>query len=81
MYDVEVLKRRELCVGDEWVFNEELALLRVDVEPVAGVDADPLADARDEPVHLLVEVGGVIDHIEVRVTYPGGRCVVVQRPR
>lgn len=71
MYNVEVLVGRELCVGRQRCFDEELAFLGVDVEPVAGVDADLLADAGDEAVHLLVEVGGVVDDVEVGVADPG----------
>lgn len=78
--DIEVLEGRELGVGDERRLDEELALLGVDVEPVAGVDADLLAHARDQPVHLLVEIGGVVDHVEVWVTDPCRRRVVVELP-
>lgn len=78
---VEVLERRELRVGNDRWLDEELALLRVDVEAVTGVDADPLAHAVDEPVHLQVEVCGIVDHVEVRVADPSGRRVVVQLPR
>lgn len=81
VHNVEVLERGELRVGDERRLDEELALLRVDVEAVAGVDADLLADARDEPVHLLVEVCGVVDDVEVRVPDPGRGRVVVQLAR
>lgn len=78
VYDVEVLERRELGVGNERRLDKELALLGVDVEPVAGVDAYLLADAGDQPVHLLVEVSGVVDHVEVWVTDPCRRRVVVE---
>lgn len=54
--DVEVLKRRELRVCNERALDEELAFLSVDIEAVTGVDADPLADARDEPVDLFIEI-------------------------
>lgn len=81
VHHVEVLERRELRVGHERRLDEELALLGVDVEAVAGVDADPVAHAREQAVHLLVEVGGVVDHVEVRVADPGGGRVVVQLPR
>lgn len=81
VHDVEVLERGELAVGGEGRLDEELALLGVDVEPVAGVDADPVAHAGEQAVHLLVEVGGVVDHVEVRVADPRGRRVVVQLPR
>lgn len=78
--DIEVLEWRELEVAHERRLDQELALLRVDVEPVAGVDADLLADASYQPVHFLVEVGGVVDDVEVRVADPRGRRVVVQLP-
>lgn len=81
VHHVEVLEGRELRVGRQRRLHEELALLRVDVESVAGVDADLLAHARDQAVHLLVEVRRVVDHVEVRVADPRRRRVVVQLPR
>lgn len=80
VYHVEVLEGRELRIGRERRFDEELALLRVDVEPVARVYADALAHASDESVHLFVEVRGVVYDVEVRVADPRSRCVVVQLP-
>lgn len=76
--DVEILKRRELGVWDERTLDKELPFLCVDIEAVAGVDADPLADASDEPIDLFIEIRGIIDHVKVRVPDPGGRRFVVQ---
>lgn len=76
--NVEVLKRRELRVGNQRALDEELPFLCVDIEAVAGVDADPLADASDEPIDLFIEVCRVVDHVEVRVADPGRRRFVVQ---
>lgn len=81
MHDIEVLERGEFRVGLEGYFDEELALLGVDVEPVSGVDADFLADAGDEAVHLLVEIAGVVDHVEVGMADPRRGRVVVQLSR
>lgn len=78
--DIEVLEGRKLGIRNKWELDEELALLRVDIETVAGVDADLLADASDQSVHLLVEVCRVVDHVEVRVTDPCCGCVVVELP-
>lgn len=81
MHDIEVLKWGELRVWFEWGPDEKLPLLGVDVEAVSGVDADFLADASDEAVHLLVEITGVVDHVEVGMADPGSGCVVIQLPR
>lgn len=79
--DIEVLERWELRVWSDRRLDEELALLGVDIEPVTGVNANPLAHAVDEPVHLQVEVGRVVDDIEVRMTDPRGSRIVIQFPR
>lgn len=76
--DIEILEGRELRVRSNWRLDKELALLRVDIETVAGVDADPLAHAVNEPVHLQIEISGVVDHVKVRVADPGGRRVIVK---
>lgn len=81
VYHVEVLVGGELPVGRQRDLNEELALLGVDVQPVAGIEADLLADARDEPVHFLVEIRGVVDHVEIGMADPSGGGVVVQLAR
>lgn len=76
--DVEVLKRRELRVCNERALDEELPFFRVDIEAIAGVEADPLADAGDKPVDLFIEIRGIVNHVKVRVADPGGRRFVVQ---
>lgn len=81
VYDVEVLERGEFRIWKEGRLDKELALLGVDVEPVPSVDADLLAHAGDEPVHLLVEVCGVVDDVEVRVADPRSCGVIVELPR
>lgn len=78
MNDVEVLKRRELRVWNKRALDKELPFLCVDIETVAGVDTDTLADASDEPVNLFIEIRGVVDHVKVRVADPGGCSFVVQ---
>lgn len=77
MNDIEVLERGEFGVRRQGRFDEELALLRVDVETVPGLDADLLADAGDESVHLLIEVSRVVDDVEVRMANPSGGGIVV----
>lgn len=78
VYDVEVLESGEFRVRREGSLDEELAFLGVDVESVASIDAYFLAHAGDEAVHLLVEVCGVVDDVEVGVSDPGGGRVVVK---
>lgn len=78
MHHVEILERRELAVRGEGRPDEELSLLGVDVEPVPDVDAYLLAHARDESVHFLVEVRGVVYDVEVGMADPRRRRVVVQ---
>lgn len=77
MNDIEVLERGEFGVRRQGRFDEELALLRVDVETISGLDADLLADAGDESVHLLIEVSRVVDDVEVRMANPSGGGIVV----
>lgn len=79
--NVEILEGWELDIAHERRLDEELALLGVDVESVAGVDADFLADTRDEAVHFLIEVSGIVNDVEVRVANPCGGRVVVQLSR
>lgn len=80
MDNIEVLERRELRIARKRSFNEELAFLRIHIEPVSSVYADFLTDTRYETVDLLVEVGGVVYDVEVGVSDPGGRCFVVELP-
>lgn len=76
--DVEVLKRRELRIWNERALDEKLPFLGVNIEAVAGIHADPLADASNEPVDLFIEIRGVVDHVKVRVADPGGCSFIVQ---
>lgn len=77
MNDIEVLEGGEFGVRRQGRFDEELALLRVDVETVPGLDADLLADAGDESVHLLIEISRIVDDVKVRMANPSGGGIVV----
>lgn len=77
MNDIEVLERGEFGVRRQGRFDEELALLRVDVETVPGLDADLLANAGDESVHLLIEISRIVDDVKVRMANPSGGGIVV----
>ena len=51
--------------------DHELDLPGVWSEPVANIDADPLDHQVDQPVDLGVEVGPVVDDVDVGVVPPG----------
>lgn len=78
VYDVEVLERRELAVLRKWTLDEELDLAAARPQAIAGVDAQLLAHALDHSANFRVEVLTIVDYVEVRMTDPGGRGVVVE---
>lgn len=78
MHDVEVLERRELAVRWQRCLHEELDLAAASAQPVAGVDAQFLAHALDHPADFSLKILRVVDNVEVRMTHPGGRGLVIE---
>lgn len=78
VHDVEVLKGRELVVCRQWRLDKELNLATAGAQPVTRVDAQLLAHALDHSAYLGLEILRIVDYVEVRMTNPGSRSLIVE---
>lgn len=80
MYDVEILEGREQRVRGQRTPDQKLVLPRPGQQSVPGVDAQLLADAVDHAAYLPLEIGRIVDDVEIWVAYPGGGGLVIELP-
>lgn len=70
VHHLEVLEGREAALVRQRAY-QVLVFARVLQQTVAGVDADLVAYGDQHPSNLALEVGRVVDDVEVRVAHPG----------
>ena len=71
MSDLEISEVGKCRIFGQWSVDGKLDLLGVDAQTVADVDADLERHGGDQSVDLRLEVGAVVDDIDVGVADPG----------
>lgn len=71
MSDLEISEVGKCRIFGQWSVDGKLDLLGIDAQTVADVDADLERHGGDQSVDLRLEVGAVVDDIDVGVADPG----------
>ena len=71
MSDLEISEIGKCRIFGQWSVDGKLDLLGVDAQTVADVNADLERHGGDQSVDLRLEVGAVVDDIDVWVADPG----------
>ena len=71
MGNLEISEVGKCRIFGQWSVDGKLDLLGVDAQTVADVDADLERHGGDQPVDLRLEVGAVVDDVDVGVADPG----------
>ena len=71
MSDLEISEVGKCRIFGQWSVDGKLDFLGVDAQTVADVDADLERHGGDQSVDLRLEVGAVVDDVDVGVTDPG----------
>ena len=71
MSDLEISEVGKCRIFGQWSVDGKLDLLGIDAQTVADVDADLERHGGDQSVDLRLEVGAVVDDVDVGVADPG----------